>query len=287
MQPIVIDDPDDIEVILTSDCVAPPMRHGDGTTLELRNSMARFAAPDRHGERRRGVDGAIDRIDLDRTAMHAATLTLQYLDSDTDQDSDTGQGSAVDAVALARFVPVAALAAALGLVGADDDTAMVALVADVTTIAAVIGAGNPTSADADAATERLLALAGTHPDGAVAVSSLLYQALDATAAVISTELHAGSIGGSRVAAVPRTKRVVLREIEVAGRTFTTEDELTLEIGAAALEFGFGPHACPGRRVAERIAAAVVATIRSAGFHVSPESVCLDADGRPTAMRLRR
>jgi hypothetical protein len=59
----------------------------------------------------------------------------------------------------------------------------------------------------------------------------------------------------------------------------------LEIGAAGLWFGAGPHHCPGRALAEAVAAAVVGAIDAFGATVAPDSAELDADGRPLAVWL--
>ena len=136
-----------------------------------------------------------------------------------------------------------------------------------------------------AATERLLALGGDHPSGSVAVVSLLYQSLDATAAASATTLHSLATGGERRAAVPRTIRTANRAGDVAGVVFAPGDTIVLGLGVAAMEFGAGPHACPGRDLADRITEAVVASIVSSPLVVDRERVEVDDDGRPTRLPL--
>jgi len=92
--------------------------------------------------------------------------------------------------------------------------------------------------------------------------SVLYQCLDAVAALITTTLHARARGAARVAAVQRTMRVAVEPFDVGGLPVAAGDVLELAIGEAGLEFGAGPHACPGRQLAEAIAAEVVAAIEA-------------------------
>jgi hypothetical protein len=125
------------------------------------------------------------------------------------------------------------------------------------------------------------------------VVSLLYQCLDATAALIVTDLHArvrrrtGASTG-RVAAVPRTVRIVTdRRIGAVCGDLPLQrgDTIVLEIGTVGLEFGAGPHACPGRDLAVAIGDATVAEIERTHV-VDLSSIEVDADDRPTAMTLR-
>jgi hypothetical protein len=170
-------------------------------------------------------------------------------------------GAPVDALAeIARVVPTEALAACLDAPDAS--------VADVDAVVAVIGRGQPASPNADAAAERLVNRFG------VAGTSLLYQNFDATAALIATRLAAAATGRTPAPAVPRTKRVDADGTEV-----------TLEIGAAGLPFGSGPHRCPGEQLAEAIVTAVLAAIESVGYRPDLGSLTVDADSRPTALTL--
>jgi cytochrome P450 len=239
-----------IVAALDDPALLPPPRPGSGAALELRAAMARFSGPADHAARRRAVIAAIDAINVGTLADTAAAHTRPRL-----------TGDPVDALAeIARVVPTEALAACLG--------APETSVADVDAVVAVIGRGQPSTPAGDDAAQRLVARLG------VAGTSLLYQNFDATAALIATRLAARATGHEPAPAVPRTKRIA------AGGA-----ELTLEIGAAALRFGSGPHHCPGEQLAEAITSAVLAAIESAGYCPDPDSIEVDPDGRPTALTL--
>ena len=57
----------------------------------------------------------------------------------------------------------------------------------------------------------------------------------------------------------------------------------LEIGAAGLPYGAGPHRCPGTELAEQIATGVVDAIMAGGYRVDLAGVVTDDDGRPTRL----
>lgn len=278
-----VSDPAAILTVLTSHAATPPARSGDGATLRLRAAMARFAAPSEHGPRRQQIDHVIERLDVEFVRQLARRMT------DDELAQRTG---VVDGVALARSVPVRALLAALGLVESDGETTAIAAVADVDAIAAVIGRGDEASADADAAATRLLTLAATSGDDPVAVVSILYQCLDAVAALIATTLHAraraatGTRSVLRVPAVPRTMRVATEPFSVGAERVSSGEVMALEIGPAGLEFGAGPHACAGRQLAEAITTAIADAIERT-HHVDVAAVTVDPDGRPTTLPLVR
>lgn len=264
----------EVRSVLGSDAFTPPPLDGDGATLELRRAMARFARSDDHAERRHVVVEALGQVNVDAAATYATQVTDRMLDEPV-----------LDAIVISRTAPVVALAAALGLVHVDDLATARRLAGDVDVVAAVVGRGHPPDSNSDAATDRLLALASDHPSGAIAVVSLLYQCFDATSASIATTLHALATGSERRAAVPRTIRLATRTAEVAGVAIAPGDTIVLELGADDLEFGAGPHVCPGRDLAERITEAVVASIVSSPLVVDHERVAIDDDGRPTELPL--
>ncbi len=277
----VVTDAASITAILTSGDLTPPARSGDGAALRLRAAMARFASVADHGPRRRMVDAAIGAVDVEALAGLTRRVAQLRLD---------GQGD--DALRIARTVPVHALLAALDLVAAGDTAAADQIIADVDAVAAVVGRGAEATDDADAAASRLIALAASTAHDPVAVVSLLYQCLDATAAAIATVLHARALSDAcgrpvaAVAAVPRTVRVATATVEIGTHRVECGDVVHLAIGAAGLQFGVGPHGCPGRRAAEAITAAAVAVIED-GHEVDLAGVVVDADQRPTTLPLRR
>lgn len=268
MSEIVVRDLDTARAVMEWSGAAPPALHGAGPTVELRAAMARFADSTLHAPRRASVESAVAHTDVEVLMEVARTTTRALL----------GEPS-IDAVVLAREVPTLALAAALGLVRVE--------VADVEAIAAVIGRGATVTAAADAATERLLAMAAPHASGAVAAVSLLYQCLDATAALVLTTLHAAASGAARVPAVPRTRRIAMTGRTFCALTVVPGDELVVELGEVGLEFGAGPHQCPGRAIAEAIVATMCDEVTAAGYEVDLGTVTTDADGRPGSMSLAR
>ena len=241
-----------------------------GPTIALRNVMARFSDGREHAARRASVEAAIASVDVHAVATAARVRTQR----------DLARGE-LDVLAIAARVPVASLAEALG-VGQPDE--IDELVADVDSIVSVIGRGHPADADSDAATTRVLDRFADRQEGAVAWASVLYQAMDATAALISTRVLAAATRAPAVPAVPRTRRRAAVAVEIGERRFDTGTELSVELGAADLPFGAGPHACPGRDLAVAIADAVVAEI-DAG-RVDLAAARSDADGRPMRLGLR-
>ncbi len=245
-----VDDPHAIVAILSSDALSPPQRPGAGATLELRASMARFSAAADHGPRRQVVDELLATLEVDDVARRARVASVDLL------------AFGCDPTDLARSVPVRALLAALGLVAIDDDDTATRVLADVDAVAEVIGRGREATVESDTATERLVHLAGGGGHHPVAAVSVLYQSLDAVAALITAILEARAPGwvGPRRAAVARTVRVVTDACSVDDLHLVPGDVVELAIGTAGLEYGAGRHACPGRELAEAIAAAVIDTI---------------------------
>lgn len=214
----------------------------DGATIALRGRMARFSGPDHHAERRASVDAVIARIDASGAERVAVTVTSRLVATGAPHE------------AVVRRAPSATMLALLEL---PLDAA--AAVDDIESVVRVIGRGEAADVTADAATERLLAAvpAGVDPIAAV---SLLYQNFDATAALLRNTLAARAAGSSPEPAVRVTKRVATAPSELGRTTLSADDEVVLEIGAVGLPFGFGPHACPGRDLAEAIVRGVIAAL---------------------------
>jgi cytochrome P450 len=177
---------------------------------------------------------------------------------------------------VARIVPVAALAEALGLTADVSD-----VVADVAVVARVYltGAadGEPTGT-VDAAVARLAAATGRGTgEDAAAVVGVLVQAYEATAGLIGNACLAALRSGPPNAdsSGPRVVERTLHDDPpvLATRRLATVDTTIgdVHIGAGGLVrvdlasadrgLGAGPHACPGAAQAKAIAAGVVAAVR--------------------------
>ncbi len=55
----------------------------------------------------------------------------------------------------------------------------------------------------------------------------------------------------------RTRRVATADVDIDGAGVPSGATVVLDLAAADLEFGAGAHRCPGRAVAEAIAAGIV------------------------------
>ena len=272
MTQLVLSDPDDVRAALDDPRLVP---HGTtdrstGSTIRLRQAMARFSQPDDHPARRAAVVAGIEHFRLETVAAIATSRTVQRL-----------TGRRVDAVgAIARVVPTEVLTICLG---APDGLEQ--LLADVEAIVRVIGRGAPADAGADAAADRLLARFAQHPAGDIPAVSMLYQNFDATTALVTANLLAMATGQRPVAAVPRTRRVATSTTQIGRHTIAAGTDIALEIGTAGLPFGSGLHECPGRLVAEHIVSGITSAVATSAYLVDLQSVELDADGRPIALQL--
>jgi hypothetical protein len=221
----------------------------DGSTIRLRRAMARFSGPSDHPERRARVDAAVRTLDADDAERVAWAVTSDLLRA----------GASLDAVV--RSAPTVTLVSLLGL-PSPAEGGVSALVDDVEAVVRVIGRGDPADPASDAATDRLLA-ARNDPADAVAVVSLLYQNFDATSALLRTTMAARATGAVPEPAVRVTRRVATAPIDLGDTALTVGDEVVLDIAGAGLPFGAGPHACPGRELAEAIVRGVLAALDGA------------------------
>jgi cytochrome P450 len=206
-----------------------------GAAADLRAAMARFSDGEAHGPRRAAVDAALAGLDTDALRAAAAEAARRR---------PAGGASAVTTEVLARAFGAA-------------DHEVAGLVADVGRMVAVIFRGEPSGPAADEAVARVVDRFAGHPAGAVAVASVLYQAHDATAGLVAALLAGRERGGNRSSAGVRTRRVAAADADVGGTPVAAGATVVLDLAAADLEFGAGPHRCPGREVAEAIAAGIV------------------------------
>jgi cytochrome P450 len=283
----------DVRAILADDRFEVPAAGPGGpagTVSWLRASVSRFTNGAEHRRRRELAVAELGRLDPAALRSAARRLALGKL---------AGAGTAGELVdvmdLLARRVPLAALAASLGMADPEQAAAAVIDVAGGYFPAASAAA----TASADAATAWLVgALGPAGPDVAVARIALLVQGCDATAGLIGTALHllqeAAPEGADwstdavlsetarhsppvrasrRLAAAPaavgggqiRAGDTVVCDIEAASRDSTVFDRPELFDPARppepSLTFGFGIRPCPGTAQALALAAGVVDAVR--------------------------
>lgn len=264
-------DPAAVATALATPTLVPPPAPDSlqpGATHDLRASMARFSSASAHAERRAEVAELVEWYDLGAIEVSADVATTERLAGSIDAMAD-----------IARRVPTEVLLHAAGVPAFEH----AGLLVDVRAMVAVIGRGEPSSAASDHSVERLLARFRHHPAGAVPVVSMLYQAHDATAWLIGTVLLAESQGSPRRHAVVQTARLALADTTIGSALIPSGTIVALDLAAADLEFGAGPHECPGRRVAEAIVAGVQAAVRRAGYAVDHDGVVVDEHGRPSVL----
>jgi len=235
--------------------------------------MARFSRPGPHAARRLAVVAAIDEIATDTVGAVAARLTERHL-----------TGGRIEAMSdIASTVPTECLGELCGV--APDE--IPSLLSDTRSIAEVIGRGQESTPLSDAAASRLLERFDSHPSGAVAVVSMLYQNHDATAALITMTIFADGFSATRPSAVVQTVRVAAVDTAVGESKFSAGTDLTLGLESAGLEFGAGPHECPGRRLAEAIVAGVLSGLATNNYELLTNEVEVGDDGRPARLPMTR
>ncbi|MDY7100979.1 MAG: hypothetical protein S0880_07310 [Actinomycetota bacterium] len=249
----------------------------------LQRRMARFSDGADHGRRRAAVVELLDAADPVVVEQRAAELTTRWLDG---RDSP-------DAMALAREVPARVLAEALGL-----DGRTVAPVIDglCRRLAPMLGAVDRPDPDevADAVTA---AFGPLDDETVVARVSILFQAMDATAALIGVAARRllgghGRIERSDVERVARseppvqlTVRRLLEDVSVGSTTIPAGSDVVVGLAAAELAggpgtgdgpvpwtFGRGPHRCPGAAQAGAITAGVLGALAAAGAHLVDQPI---------------
>jgi cytochrome P450 len=261
-----------------------------GTISWLRAAVSRFANGTEHERRRARVIGQLSLLDPDELRGTAGERTRAVLD-------EAGQrGDRIDVMALlARPVPMAAMAAMLGI--ADPDPAAAAVIA----IAAGYfgGPDERVRQAADAATARLVDLLGVVDlDVKVARITLMAQACDATAGLVGGALHVlqdAPDAGARWPTdavlsevlrysppVRASRRVARSPVEFGADQVSPGDTVVCSVDSAnrdpavfdqpdrfeparngppSLTFGYGVRPCPGQSQALMLAAGVVDCVR--------------------------
>jgi cytochrome P450 len=281
----VVARPDDVAAALASPGLSVALPHSpEGRAAQLQSQMARFSDGTDHARRRALVEALLpDPTGLEQQAARRAGEVLE-----------PGRG-VVDAMPVARTAPIATLAAALGVPAAD-----VARVVTMTGrlcdgLAPPLDARPVARTEVDAAAVLLSASALVAPAGAdrpaddeavAAAVSLLFQARDATAALIGAALLINADADDADHGIARalrqelpvqcTRRTARADVEIGGTTLPRGAPVWVLLAAAETgppappaTFGSGPHACPGAALAEVLARGVVAGIHGAGWRAVP------------------
>lgn len=210
----------------------------------LQARMARFSDGPEHEVRRAVVERLLP--PAEGLSRPAAQLAAAW---------SAGAAGPVDVMPLVRAGPVQVLAVALRL-------------PDVRRVADAVAAQ-----PADEAVEELLP--GHDPEEAVAVVSILFQARDATAALIAGALLQAGEGAPveaalRQAPVLSTRRTAAREVRLGGVLLPAGADVRVSLESVPAAFGSGPHACPGAAQARALTEGVLAGL--AGWRVVRDQV---------------
>jgi cytochrome P450 len=257
-------------------CVAPSRQALGGAATELMARMARFSDGADHRRRRDLVIRLLPPVA--EVARAAGSRANDYL---------CRRAAPFDVMPMARSLPAEVLARALGLPSgmADRAAELTGALCDALTPSLLPRQG--TGPHADTAAQELAALVAglgsQDEEHLAAVISILFQARDATAALIGTAVLAGpgtgNGSGLRLSPGQRVERVLRREAPVqCTRRTAVADALvgdavipagapvwifvaTAERGAAVpATFGTGPHGCPAAAHAVAMARQVVAVL---------------------------
>ena len=258
---------------LHDDRLIPP-DHPDsldvGTTAELRNAMARFSSGLNHTGRRADVEAAIAAVDLAALNERTLAVTSEHLAmrEDCDVIADIG-----------FVVPTEALAITLGVPSAD----LAEIRRDVRSIVACIGRGESSSKVSDNASTRLLARFESHPGGAVATVSMLYQNHDATASLFAATLLADARNEPRRNALARTVRVATTDVHIGEVRVAAGETVEVSLEGKGHEFGTGLHSCPGAEMARTIVGAMISTLQTFAWQVNLAQAAFAPDGRALSL----
>lgn len=285
----VVARPDDVVEALASPALrVPPLVPSVGEAVRLQARMARFSDGPEHLRRRALVEAVLPEVDGTEEAARRRT------------EAGVGRRTTFDAMSLARTVPVAALAAAMGVVLADVG-GVVELVGRLSDALAPSFSPLPVPPHADAAAleleERLAPIGPWDDEHVAAAAGVLFQAGDATAALIGACVSSddGTDGDpshriERVlhqhAPVQCTRRVAVDDVVLGGVAVPRGATLWVVLaagergpGTPPATFGSGPHVCPGSSLARALAGGVVAALRDGGWRPVPGQ-SVRHEGRP-------
>lgn len=276
----VVARPEDVDAALTIRALSvtpPDASFGDATRLQTR--MARFSDGADHARRRGLTEALLAGVsNVEKTAAAQTEAIIR------------DRPCPFDLMPLARTVPVAVLAAALGIPPADI-ARIVALTGQLCDALSPSLAARSPSPDADLAARNLVSLlepAGPWDEEQVAAAAgVLFQARDATAALIGAAVlgddHEIGDVGQRIdralrqdAPVQCTRRYAVDEVVLGDVTVPKGSQVWVMLAAAErgasappATFGAGPHACPGSSLAIALARGVVTAVRRRGLRPVP------------------
>jgi cytochrome P450 len=276
---IVSTPPDVATALATSTLHVVPPSAGPGSAAELIARMARFCDGEDHRRRRSLTMRLLPPVA--EIARHAGDHAAQYIREQPAKD-------VLDVMPLARTLPTEAIARAMGLHGPGpaDAAYLVGRLCDA------LSPGSRRAApvrkpDADEAATALCAalrpLGLSHDDEVAAAVSILFQARDATAALIGAAVlaSAGSEPGRtavrvesalrRAAPVQCTRRTATADTMIGAALVPRGADVWIFVAAAELgngtpaTFGSGPHGCPGAAAATAIAREVLTALDAGGW----------------------
>jgi cytochrome P450 len=241
-----------------------------GSTAQLRKAMARFSSGSHHTSCRADVEAAIAAVDLAALNERTLAVTSEHLAmrEDCDVIADIG-----------FVVPTEALAITLGVPSAD----LAEIRRDVRSIVNCIGRGGPSSKVSDNASTRLLARFESHPGGAVATVSMLYQNHDATASLFAATLLADARNEPRRNALARTVRIATTDVHIGEVGVAAGETVEVSLEGKGHEFGAGLHSCPGAEMAGTIVGAMMSTLQNFAWQVDLVEATFAPDGRASSL----
>ncbi len=273
--------------------VAPADATARGSAAELVMRMARFSDGENHRRRRAITAGLLPPV-----------AGIVRITADRLHDYLLRRTSAFDVMPMARQLPAEVLARGLGLNAAEADRAAILTGELCGALTPALQPRTLPPGAADTAAAELEALFAGHlrdagPERVAAAISILFQARDATAALIGSAVLAGSSDGRHLrspaqrvdqvlrhdAPVQCTRRTALADTAIAHTTVPAGSSVWIFLATAEqgsgmpATFGSGPHGCPGAAHATAIARQVVTVIDAEGWRpVSAQRV--DYEPRP-------
>lgn len=247
--------PEVVELLESRDAVVLPPAVDPGPLAELVAGMARFSEGDARASRRAEVEELLGDVDVPSIRAAARRQVREV----------TNGVEVVDVAPLARTIPVHVLADALGV--ADPDGAVGAVDALCRRLAPMLGA--PTRPDDATVVASLTAAIGPLGESwAVGVVAVLFQAMDATAALVAQLLLDSEAPPIVLTTRSTTTPMQVGAVEVAaGETLVLLLPTTSVSGVVDLSFGHGRHRCPGREIALALAETIASTLVDDGFRM--------------------